>query len=145
MRLENTLAKRAFMKRSDFKRPGFPGCAPHTIFKIGGQCLPYIHRQSNASSSLRRKVSCGGMKKLFTPSISPGLAMSEVEVCRNLLLRISLPGRSLPARSRLAFTRSPYRRPVSAYRFTLVADNQLIETVGRLRGFLFHCQLVNRP
>ncbi|HUT46035.1 MAG TPA: hypothetical protein VMX36_07095, partial [Sedimentisphaerales bacterium] len=57
--LKNTLAKRAYMKRGDFNRLDFVGCAQHTIFKVGGQCPPYIYRQPDASSSL-------GMKKLFT-------------------------------------------------------------------------------
>src|SRR4030065_2486651 len=90
----------------------------------------HIHRQPNASSSL-------GIKKLFS--------LSKVEGCRNLLFSFFLPDRPFPARPRLAFTRSLHRWPHSALGFTLVAGNQLCETVGRLRSFLFHSELLNRP
>jgi hypothetical protein len=126
--LKNSLAKRAYMKRSDFIRPDFAGCAPHTIFKVGRQSPPYIHRQPNASSSL-------GIKKLSS--------LSEVEGCRNLLFSFFLPDRPFPARPRLAFSRSLHRWPYSVLGFTLVAGNQLCETVGRLRSFLFHSELLN--
>ena len=151
------------------------GCAQHTIFKVGGQCPPYTllaaysNRKARSCQCVlkntlakRAYFKCSDFYKQpdslssfaygWQPQAQLGDGFSDIYhplksdvFCRYLLFSFFLSYRSFPARSRFALTRPPYRRPVSSCRFTLVADNQLIETVGRLCGFLFQSQLVNRP